>query len=306
MMWRRTAVKRLVAGLCAALSIGFAQSVQAPDDEAQISHFETMIQQGRYLEAETPLAEYTSTNAKSWRALYQLGYVEFRLHKFKESVSLLSRSLLIDEQFAYSHKILAFDLNILGRSDLAVGELRRAIALDPNSFECHYELGRILYDRGSYLESVNELRRAMALDPSAVKVYHNLGLAYAAIGEQSKAVENFETALRLNNKQTPRSAWPLIDYGTYFNLQGEFARARDMLKESLTISERWDQAFDELFKAYRGLGQTNLAMDSLKRAIALNPSKAEYHYALARLYSQSNEPAKAKEELTLFELAKRK
>ncbi len=294
MIWRSLAISACLA----AIPMGaFAQN----DDKQAIKGFEGLIEGGKYVDAAGPLATYLRDHPRSWQALYQLGYVDFRLHRFQDSVTLLSRSLVIHQDFAESHKILAFDLNILGRSDLAVQELRRAIALEPESFECHYELGRIYYDRGSYLNSVHELEKAKALDPSAVKTYHNLGLAYAGIGENGKAVESFEEALRLNDKQTVKSAWPLIDYGAYFNLQGEYVKARDMLQQAIAIGGQWDQAFDELSKAYRGLGQKDLAIDSLKRAIAINPAKPEYHYALARLYTQANEKQQAEHELAIYE-----
>jgi thioredoxin-like negative regulator of GroEL len=43
------------------------------------------------------------------------------------------------------------------------------------------------------------------------------------------------------------------------------------------------------------------AIDALKRAVAINPSKPEYHYALARLYSQTHQQTQAQEELTEYE-----
>ncbi len=294
MTWRKPAISFLC---CVSL---FARSA----DEQSVRDFESLIKQGRYQDAAAALASYLDAHPQSWRALYQLGYVDFRLHRLGESLTLLSRSLALNQNFAESHKILAFDLNILGRNDLAIQELNRAIALEPKSFESHYELGRIYYDRGSYLQAVHELSQAKLLDPAAVKVYHNLGLAYSAAGENPKAVENFEEGLRRNSQQSKPSAWPLIDYATYFNLQGEFSQARDMLQQSIVIDDHWDQAFSELFKAFRGLGQNALAIDSLKRAIALNPSKAEYHYALGRLYSQANDKAGANHELALYELAR--
>jgi tetratricopeptide (TPR) repeat protein len=299
MTWRNLAASLSLASFCILL---FGQN----DDELAIKKFESLIEAGSYTDAAAPLAKYTADHPQSWRALYQLGYIDFRLHRFGESLALLSRSLVINQNFAESHKILAFDLNILGRGDLAIQELQRAIVLEPRSFESHYELGRIYCDRGSYVKAVEELEQAKTLNAGVVKVYHNLGLAYAGVGDNRKAVENFEEGLTLNTKQSTRSAWPLIDYGTYFNLQGEFAKARDMLQQSIAISDRWDQAFSELCKAYRGLGQTEPAIKSLQRAIAINPSKAEYHYALARLYSQTNEKAKASQELTLYEIARKK
>ncbi len=278
-----------------------AQSLAQHDDEHAIRMFEAAIESRQYSQTQGPLSSYTAEHPQSWRALYQLGYVYFRLHRLRESVSALSKSLVINEDFAEAHKILAFDLNILGRKDLAIRELQKAISLEPGSFECHYELGRIYFDTGFYVKAVEQLVQAKQLNPSAVKVYHNLGLAYSAVGDNSKAVQNFEEGVRLNTKQAKPSAWPLIDYAAYFNSQNDFGRARDLLIAATRIDDSWDQEFDELSKCYRGLGQMELAIDSLKRAIAINPRKPEYHYALARLYSQTHQQTQAKEELSEYE-----
>lgn len=217
---------------------------------------------------------------------------------------MLSRSLALNGQFANAHKILAFDLNILGRQDLAITEMKRAIQLDPESAESHYELGRILFEQGSYLAAVEQFKTTEALAPEFVKVYHNLGLAYAALGENTKAVAEFQKGLALNAKASKPSAWPLIDFGTYYNLQSDFADAKKLLEQAIEIDGSWDQAYSELAKAYRGLGQTDKAIDSMKRAIAINPNKLEYHYSLAALYRKAGRAAAAREELKTYEQIK--
>jgi tetratricopeptide (TPR) repeat protein len=282
------------------ISAVLSRAEDHPDAHA-IAAFEAQIKAGRYAEAKAALDPYVLAHRNSWQALYQLGYVDFRLHYIRESVKALSACLVLNSGFAEAHKILALDLNILGRKDLALRELEKSLSLDPQSAESAYELGRIYYDQGSYLKAVEYLERAEQLDPAFVKVHHNLGLAYFAIGKKNNAVREFEEGLRLNARQAQPSAWPLIDYAAFFNLESEFAKARDMLLASLRISDQWDQAFDELSKAYRGLGETEKAIESLRRAIVLNPRKAEYRYVLARLYSQVHQSSQAKQELAEYE-----
>jgi tetratricopeptide (TPR) repeat protein len=274
------------------------------DDETAIHQFEMQIEAGKYTEVSGQLEAYTKNHPESWRALYQLGYAYFRLHKLQASLTMLSRSLVLNEHFANAHKVLAFDLNILGRQDLASTELKRAIQLDPQSAESHYELGRILFEQGSYLASVEQFKATEALSPAFVKAYHNLGLAYAALGENAKALAEFQKALALNAQSSNPSAWPLIDFGTYYNLQSDFANAQKVLKQAIEIDGRWDQAYSELAKAYRGLGETENAIASFKRAIAINPNKLEYHYSLAALYRKAGEPTAATQELETYERIK--
>ncbi len=299
-MWHlRTAIEIL-----ACLVMAGPTHLCAQDDQA-IASFESLIKAEKFSEASTVLQSYTDAHPGSWQALYQLGYTDFRLHRIHHSLTMLCKSLVLNPRFAESHKILAYDLNILGRQDLAIRELERAISYDSQSAESHYELGRIYYEQGSYLEAIKHLEKAKLLFPGYVRAYHNLGLAYSAVADDAKAVENFDAGLRLNAQQIKPSAWPLIDYATYLNSRSDFTRARDMLQEAIGIDSTWDQEFDELSKAYRGLGQITDGIDAIKRAIALNPRKAEYHYVLARMYTQSHQLSEAKAQLAEYEREKK-
>lgn len=296
---------RIVINALAWLALLFGVSnLQAEDEDQIIKGFESLIKADKFAEAGAALGTYTASHPHSWQALYQLGYVEFRLHRIQQSLATVCKSLVLNPKFAESHKILAYDLNILGHPNLAIRELEQAIGYDPGSAESNYELGRIYYEQGSYLKAIEHLEKAGSIAPGSVRVYHNLGLAYSAVGDNAKAVENFETGLRLNTQQKKLSAWPLIDYATYFNLRDQFERARDMLLDAIKIDNTWDQEFEELSKAYRGLGQTADAIEALKHAIILNSHKAEYHYVLARLYTQTHQVAEAKAQLTEYERQK--
>ena len=284
------------------LSVGLAgQNASVADEEQATKNFDSLIKQGQFSEAGTQLESYTAAHPDSWRACYQLGYAYFRLHRILPSLTMLSKSLAMHGGFAEAHKILAFDLNILGRKDLAIGELEKAIALDKSSWESRYELGRIYFERGSYLQAVDQFERVKVLAPGFVKAYHNAGLAYSAIGEREKAVRNFEEGVRLNAVQKQPSAWPLIDYATYFNLRGEFEKARHLLLAAIQIDASWAQEFEELSKAYRGLGETKEAIDSLQKANAIQTHKVENHYVLARLYTQIHRPEEARRELAAYD-----
>ena len=290
--------KKLISAFACLL---LSRMMLAGDAATDIASFEALIQSGNYVDAQTKLESYTAEHPDSWRAQYQLGYVYFRQHRIQQSVTLLCKSLILNNSFAESHKILAYDLNILGHQDLAITELEQAIHYDSQSAESQYELGRIYYEQGAYVDSIAHLTKAKLLSPDSVRVYHNLGLAYAAISDNTKAVSCFEEGLKRNLQQAKPSAWPLIDYATYFNLQGSFEKARAMLLEAIQIDSSVDQEFEELSKAYRGLGQTTEAIAALKHAVALNPQKAELHYVLARLYTKTNRQAEAEAELAEYQ-----
>ncbi|MDQ2775063.1 MAG: hypothetical protein M3Y57_09120, partial [Acidobacteriota bacterium] len=93
-------------------------TVRADSDPA-LSSYESLIKAGRFAEASNGLESYVAGHPQSWQAFYQLGYSDFRLHRIQQSLTMLCKSLILNKEFAESHKILAYDLNILGRQDYA-------------------------------------------------------------------------------------------------------------------------------------------------------------------------------------------
>src|SRR5690348_1503939 len=102
----RRHVNRTLAAVCLLIAGGQNCALAQEDDEQAIQKFEASIKAGRYSQIREQLESYTAEHPQSWRALYQSGYVDFRLHRFQDSVSALSKSLIINGDFAEAHKIL--------------------------------------------------------------------------------------------------------------------------------------------------------------------------------------------------------
>lgn len=268
--------------------------------DLEIEKFGAMIGGGNFQAAEPLLEAYVAKNPDSWAALYQLGYVYFRLHKIVPSIKVLSRSLSINLHNAEAHKILGYDLVITGEFDLAEREFQEAIRLNPKSVESHYLLGRTYFERGRPAAAAKELECAKELDPSYVKAYHNLGLAYEALNKVELALENFSKALELNAANAKPSAWPYIDFAGFRNRRGEFQDAVDLLNKALVADPSSAEANFEISKAYRGLGRDSESLVALERASALNPSNPDYLYALAQTYRRLGREDDARKALERF------
>ncbi|MBV9725738.1 MAG: tetratricopeptide repeat protein [Gammaproteobacteria bacterium] len=75
----------------------------------------------------------------------------------------------------------------LGRTDVAIATLRRAVVLDPLSRESHSDLGAALYWTRQNNEAIAAFRDALALDPENPRVHALLGAAYYALGDFQSA-----------------------------------------------------------------------------------------------------------------------
>ena len=74
-----------------------------------------------------------------------------------------------------------------GQNQQAEQLLRRAIALDPNGFPAHHDLGRLLVKLKKYEEAVPVLRRGAELNKKDPGVHYQLFLAYSRLRRKAEA-----------------------------------------------------------------------------------------------------------------------
>lgn len=100
----------------------------------------------------------------------------------------------------------ALDLRTQVASPLSFGNLKRRVALEPDSVDAHYQLGRKLLERVRFGEAVEHLSRVLELDPSNESGKSDAGLFFLAqslsrVGEQAASLD----ALAALEKRFPDS-----------------------------------------------------------------------------------------------------
>jgi Flp pilus assembly protein TadD len=87
-----------------------------------------------------------------------------------------------------------------GKMEEAVTALKRAIALDPKSFEAHRALGRAFVITEKFQEAIDTLNLAVSLAPNRADAHYQLGLALRRAGRAEEAKREFETVERINTE----------------------------------------------------------------------------------------------------------
>jgi tetratricopeptide (TPR) repeat protein len=113
----------------------------------------------------------------------------------------------------------------------------KALAIDPDYAVAHMVKGNILQAEGHAEEAVAEHERALAIDPSQADAVANLGVDYLFLGQSEKSIEYFDKAIRMGQYDPALLYWCGLKAWAYF-----------------------------------GLKQYNQAIDSARRAIAINPN----------------------------------
>jgi tetratricopeptide (TPR) repeat protein len=79
--------------------------------------------------------------------------------------------------------------------------LKKAIALEPNSAEAHYQLGQLALQQGRLTAAESEFLASLSANPNQSKVHFGLALAYRRTGRASEATKEFALFEEMKKKE---------------------------------------------------------------------------------------------------------
>jgi serine/threonine protein kinase len=104
-----------------------------------------------------------------------------------------------------------FEMGRLLTTTKKYGEARlsyqKAIEINPDFPDAHFNLGYLYFMKKAYVLAAEEFENAVRLKPPYLQdAYHNLGLSYYKLGEKKRALEAFMHALKLDPKNKKMAA----------------------------------------------------------------------------------------------------
>jgi tetratricopeptide (TPR) repeat protein len=173
------------------------------------------------------------------------------------------------------------------RPDLALPELQKVVALDPDDADARGNLGVLLFFRGNYKDAVPQLRAAVKLQPGLWKLQALLGLGEASLGDSATSRADLEIAFpHLNDVKIKRQVGEaLIDnYTAKQDLEKAAAVVSTLLAGDPTDSRL-------LYMSYRIY--SDLAGKSMLTLALVAPDSAEMHQVMARELARQNNSTEA-------------
>ncbi|MEN8262956.1 MAG: tetratricopeptide repeat protein [Nitrospirota bacterium] len=158
-----------------------------------------------------------------------------------------------------------------GKHRKAAELFQKAVEINPDSAEAHYNLGVAYGNLGMFQKAVKAYKRAVDLDPGHEKAYCNLGIVYEEAGNYKEAIEVYEKAIRMN----PGSADLYLNLGITYGRSGMNRKAVDALKISVRIAPDYADAHYNLGFAYLMLNDKNRAMSEYKTLKGLDNEFAD-------------------------------
>jgi tetratricopeptide (TPR) repeat protein len=126
--------------------------------------------------------------------LNAIGFSLFQQGKSQEAVVELEKALAIDPKHAKAHNNMALASIDLGELELAEAHYRESLATQPQP-AIYNDLGVVLERMGMQDDADEAYRKAIALDPGLASAHYNLGSSLARSGKYAEAESHFRKVL---------------------------------------------------------------------------------------------------------------
>jgi len=173
----------------------------------------------------------------------------------------------------------------------AQAQFERALSLNPSFDQAMTALARALRLQNKNAGARELLEKALQENPNNFRAWYELGRTEAVVNP-SAAVAAFEKTIAIQ----PNFSFARRDLGMLHFQQKNYQAAAKQLREASRLGISDPELWNFLGICYSRMNQLSAAVQSYKRALALNPELAEAHLNLAFAYERLKKaPAAAKE-----------
>ena len=159
--------------------------------------------------------------------------------------------------------------------------LEKAIEINPEYVDAHYELSLILMDKGEYGLAKDHLLKVIKIDPSYMEAHFHLALLFKEIKENKKSKEFFMKAIELD----PNFADSYYHYGLLLSSMEDYEDAKNNFEKASDLDQNHFNSYFHLAKLLIDPEDYEKAKKNYLIAIDINQDFTEAYYCLGKLVS---------------------
>ncbi len=169
-----------------------------PSKEQIINQAFKFHSQGNISEATKYYQYFINQGFKDYRVFSNYGTILKDLKNLKEAELSTRKAIELNPDFTEAHYNLGNILSDLGKLQEAELSTRKAIELNPDFAMAHSNLGNILSDLGKSQEAELSTRKAIELNPNYAEAHFNLGIILKDLGNLQEAELSTRKAIEIN------------------------------------------------------------------------------------------------------------
>jgi tetratricopeptide (TPR) repeat protein len=230
------------------------------------------VRDGKTQEAARRLSSLVSEHPKDAGLQFLLARVYLHQRDFPKAEAGARQTLLLDPQAPDAHAMLGTIASARGLKDQAVNEFKAEIDAHPNSTK-NYRALAALYDAdGKWQEQISTLEKARTVDPGSPNVKNDLAYLYLEHGGDLNFALSLAQEAKKASPDSPVSSdtlgWAFYKIGSYESAITQLSMATQKVPNKAVYQYH-------LGMAYLGAGRLEPAVQSLQKALKIDPKFAE-------------------------------
>ncbi len=184
------------------------------------------------------------------------------------------------EEGSKNHKVygnFAVICGMSGEKNKMIELLKRALEIEPNYPQAHYNLGIALQEKGQLRAAIASYEKALKLRPQYPEALFSLGNAYKQAGDLDSAISFYLKAL---NHQ-PNSPDVLYNLGNALKRKEDFNGAISSYQRALKLNPNFSSALINLGLSLQEQGDLKGAISTYQEVLKLNPNSSETYWNLS-------------------------
>ncbi len=248
---------------------------------------------GMYEDAVRHLQQAVLMDPSCFQGYQYLSAIWREKGRFDECIELFEHGLSANDHSSPFHFLLGDLYSEQGRNNEAIRHLKESIRLNPNAAPPYCKLANVLHRTGQHETARLTYEEALSKEPDMAEAAAGLGAVLVEMGRLSEASGWLVKALREDSELTEarlKLGWCYLHMG-----RGEQAEV-----EFLTVANGPERGYHtparfSLGRLYLMQNNPELAIELLEEVCEREPSLAEAHHLLADAYMQTGEPELAVE-----------
>jgi protein O-GlcNAc transferase len=239
------------------------------DLDSLLGHY----QNSRYEDAEklaNSITQEFPNHPFSWMVL---GVLLEQIGRAPEALNANQKAVQLDPQASDAHYNLANTFRVLGRLEEAEASYLQALALAPEDADIYYNLGVTLQGLDRLEESEASYRQAITLNAGYAEAHYGLGISSYGLGRFEEAAASYRQLIALQ----PNYAEAHCNLGIALRALESLEEAEVSFRQAIALNPDLADAHDNLGTALQGLGRLDEAEASYRRVIALKPDFTDAH-----------------------------
>lgn len=169
----------------------------------------------------------------------------------------------------------------VGKHDVAVDLIGKALAIKPDFVQAHFNLGNAFRGLELPAEAAAAYGQAVRLKPDYAQAHCNLGLTLQDLADPAGAAASLRQAIDIN----PDFAQAHYHLGNTLKEQGHMDAALGAFRQALRIDPDHADALYNLANTQQALGQVEQAVVAYQKVLSLKPDHVDgaYNLGLAQL-----------------------